>query len=393
MIELYGVTFHIVELALIPFLLFYLPALVFEKRGSRIRACPMLRLYLAGMSLFLFSIALSSLAAWDRSAVWKSFFKWVEIIGLTLAVFLYCSSLARFIRVWRLLLLVYAVSIAYFLVLSYRLALAGSTHDALRSLPAYTSLFVVALIVPFPWHSTWKLAGVVMLCGLVLISLTRGAWIALFVLGAYLLWQGRMRVKAFALGASLALVFLIVVEGNFIPEVREPVYERAQTAFDPQVAGTLVRLEILTLAAHAFWENPLTGIGADNFPLYFIRSSERRAFNLIREPDKISPHNFFIQCAAENGILGILGAGAWLFALYKIAFRRSGASPLPPYLSGLQLHFAVLAVALTFGYVSGELRLPLALYIGLVLGSLRIYPVVGVSEGQAGLLCRRKPLS
>jgi O-antigen ligase len=85
-------------------------------------------------------------------------------------------------------------------------------------------------------------------------------------------------------------------------------------------ATSFFRLNLWRASLNMFWDNPLTGVGLDNF-LYAYRG--RYIFDAAwQEPNLNHPHNIVLDFATRLGLLGLL-AGSWLFYSLGRVIRRA----------------------------------------------------------------------
>jgi len=366
-IEIFGVWFNIFEFFVIPLFILLAPVLLLTR--AKIKGKGLLSMYLLTASLFLVSILLSFYGAIDKGAVAKAFLKWIEIFGLSILVFLYCSSIKRFKQIWWLLILILFVNIC--------ISLIGATTEIqrgicwywrLRQISAYSALFLLALILPF-FEKSFPIALMSVFLGiLVVLSLTRGAWFGLIAIGGYWFWKIRYKRKVLrivVLSGTLIVLTLLI-----LPPIAGAVRHKIQSALSLESPSNRERLGMAIMALNFFLRHPLIGIGAENFSSYLFER-EIPSFISSQNPGKLTPHNFFLQVAAENGIIGLFAILGWLWAIFRILFRSPIPGPLFSYISGLRLFFIATLISLMFGYVAGGARLVLALYTGLVFGTLR----------------------
>jgi O-antigen ligase len=144
----------------------------------------------------------------------------------------------------------------------------------------------------------------------------------------FLLWlreQGRALWPWLLAGAVVAIAGLAVVLN--VPALSE--------RLNLQGATSLQRLNLWRASLTMFAENPVTGVGLDNF-LYEYRG--RYILDAAwEEPDLNHPHNIVLDFATRLGLLGLI-AGAWLFwelaqRLRRLPFAVSG--PWKPVAFGL----------------------------------------------------------
>jgi O-antigen ligase len=88
-------------------------------------------------------------------------------------------------------------------------------------------------------------------------------------------------------------------------------------------ATSFFRLNLWRASLNMIWDNPLTGVGLDNF-LYAYRG--RYIFDAAwQEPDLNHPHNIVLDFATRLGLLGLL-VGGWLFYSLGRTIRRAMAA-------------------------------------------------------------------
>ena len=223
-----------------------------------------------------------------------------------------------------------------------------------------------------------------------LLSASRGAWLALAV--ALLLWAAwaaggripalqerrgdRLLIPAFALLVTLIL------------------FRPALTTFIQGFMGEGInRLDLMRLSTLLVRDYPFTGIGLGAYPLVFS------TYVLLIHVGFIgSPHNLYIELAAEQGVAGLLVFLAIVVLTFRLAWVVSGrqasrsSGPLP--LAGA---VAMLIVLLIHGLVDDPLyaRRAALLFLlvpsGLVTGMWRITAPAKPAKpaARAGLRTRR----
>ena len=157
------------------------------------------------------------------------------------------------------------------------------------------------------------------------LTFSLGAWLgtlaAFFVLAALL---GGRRLLAQTAGgvAIIATVALLAVVA--IPALR---VERLAARLDPSRGTTVVRIQLWRASAELIAEQPLLGIGLDNF-LY--RYPARVPPDAEMEPNLSHPHNLVLQFWLQLGLAGLAALG-WLLAMFLRralpAARATGPAP------------------------------------------------------------------
>ena len=173
-----------------------------------------------------------------------------------------------------------------------------------------------------PWH--W--AALVAVNWALLLTLTRGAWVAfLGTLGIFAVLRVKRRFALyFSAGVTAFVLFLVLVPG--------PWTTRMQSIVDLQDPSNYDRLCMADAALYMIGERPFFGIGPEMvrhlYPIYRHPTAPR-----FQVPHL---HNTFLQLAAEQGLMS-LAAYLWLMvASLSLAWRgyrrHPGRSPADLYL-------------------------------------------------------------
>jgi O-antigen ligase len=135
------------------------------------------------------------------------------------------------------------------------------------------------------------------------------------------------------------------------------------------------RLEMARIAVQAFAEYPLTGIGSLNFPAYLIENANRRVI-IAAEPEKLEPHNVFLQIAAEEGIFAFVSFLSMIFILVSIIVTTMRGTQneigVWRYVYGIKLFMIVMMSNLLFGFIADKYRFFFIVLVGLTLSFLRL---------------------
>ncbi|MCP5116659.1 MAG: hypothetical protein GY953_38010, partial [bacterium] len=180
-------------------------------------------------------------------------------------------------------------------------------------------LLVGRMMVENGWKRPRNWLALVLITTTLLLTLTRGAWIAAAIIcTAVLLRRGRRFLPAYL--AALAVVAVLFV--SFGPETWK---SRIASITDPRDESNYDRLSMLQAGFYMISERPLFGIGPgmvkDRYPIYRHPTAPRfKAAHL---------HNSFLQTAAERGLLS-LAVYLWLMvAGLRMAYegyRREGGA-------------------------------------------------------------------
>jgi O-antigen ligase len=119
-------------------------------------------------------------------------------------------------------------------------------------------------------------------------SSSRGAVVGVLFVLFFMFMKSKYRLKGLiALGVILALVYFLMPDRQI---------ERFESAGDDRTSQT--RLEYWKRGIQLFSSYPILGVGYNNWMV-----AQEKMFGL---EDQQLPHNIFIQCASELGVLGFL---------------------------------------------------------------------------------------
>jgi putative inorganic carbon (HCO3(-)) transporter len=147
--------------------------------------------------------------------------------------------------------------------------------------------------------------GALVLCGIVL-TFSRGAFVALVVLVAGMLAAGLLRLRH-VLALTLAFVALVtIVMPDYVARVQTlQQADAAATSTGGSADGALRGRATENLAAlHAFGDNPVLGVGPGEF---FARESTAyaNALDLRFLGTRRRAHSLYLEMAADTGVIGL----------------------------------------------------------------------------------------
>ena len=250
-----------------------------------------------------------------------------------------------------------------------------------------------------------------------LLTKSRGAWLgwvgACFVLlvGFVSFYRRRMtlrreRVLHWIVGGLTILLLVVVIGGHILSlirvgrdgsTVREWVGEfaasttgRAVSAFYVNTGTALYRRIIWIPTLRMIGENPLIGVGKDNFqityPKYIPETYKERLGILTYRGTKV--HNEYLQVLAELGFAGFLAFVWFIYSLVRtgiFALKRYRDEGPDRYFLSLGLLAGVVAI-LMHSLVSNPLRIPASslhfwLFAGLIGAAARFPGASSVTDG------------
>jgi len=190
----------------------------------------------------------------------------------------------------------------------------------------------------------WLLAVTVLQFTALMLTMTRGAWIAVFV--GLITVCILLRSRALALATALALAVLTVFTFVYAKDQGRTiaVTEMATEAADRNVS---TRLVLWDMSWEMFLDHPWTGVGMGD---YSIEANQRLADRTVRTT--VDSHNVYLQVLATRGLLGFVPFVAfWVVLVVSLAgiLRRAEPGSLArAYAAGaLGVVAAILAGALT----------------------------------------------
>ena len=213
-------------------------------------------------------------------------------------------------------------------------------------------------------------------------SLSRGAYLAILVLGLLLLASRPDRV--FRSRNEKAVALIVVALGLVAlfsrPYFRGEVVTRAESIYAPSTqeeASGSGRTEIWKAATRAVGEHPVLGVGFGSFPyvsqelILTTPGVTTQVLQLREEGDNLVAHNTYLGTSAELGLIGLalyLGVlVSTMLALRRTAVRAMelGAALVRRIAHALILGLAAWGVATVF--LSGETARMLWIIVGLTL--------------------------
>ena len=163
---------------------------------------------------------------------------------------------------------------------------------------------------------------------------TRGAWLGvlllLLVLGVALL---RKQKKVLVLGGVVLLLLLGIAGQN------QGLQERVATLGDASFQSNSERLLMWQSAWNMFLDQPLTGVGAQNYARQY---QNQYISPLAKERDQMHAHNNFLQILAEQGLIGFTA----FVLLFGIILWRGWQGMKKNSFWGYMLFFATLGLLL-----------------------------------------------
>lgn len=166
------------------------------------------------------------------------------------------------------------------------------------------------------WIMRSLAAWAVLACTLtVVFTYSRGAVVALIIMGVFAMLHRPPRIADLVLGAVLFAILLAFLPSNYTA--------RVATILDVFGGTNDIRTEVSfrgrasenIVAILMFIDRPILGVGVNNYPLYYQQYS--RTLGLDPRAENRQAHNLFLQVAAESGLIGILVYGSVIWVILK----------------------------------------------------------------------------
>jgi O-antigen ligase len=196
------------------------------------------------------------------------------------------------------------------------------------------------LAVRWRW---WIVTASVMIFAALLLTMTRGAWIAVFagLAAACVLLRNRVLIVA----TLLALVVMLVyTEENKNDQGRTLAVDSFATEQADRNVAT--RLVLWDMSWHMFLDHPLLGVGMGD---YSIEAEKRLAARHVRTT--VDSHNIYLQLLATRGLLGFIPFVAYFVVLVLTLWKRLRAA-VP---GSMARYYAIGALAATAALLAGAL--------------------------------------
>ena len=344
-IDLAGITVGLTE-AVLPIAVFWLVA--FRRPGPFAIPKPaMLLVVFVGLAV------VTAFWALRLPPAFKEFAKWIEVIVALLATF----DLARNPRDLRPVLIMGGAAMTVEAVLGLAQTALGVGPQSFligRTIRAYGTFqqpnpFAGYLGLHLPFALAFALRGerwwrwtALLLwiagAGAVALSLSRGAWIAVVAGSAIVIWYsgGRRLIDRRLVVAAVVIPTLILAFGHFNFGLDDRIPEPVRLAGEGFASATeitegisegnfaiLQRLAFWTAAGRMFASNPVGGVGLGNYETRY------QDFNLGSWEDSLGhAHNFYLNMAAETGVMGLAPFLAFLAVLLVAARRAADSAPV-----------------------------------------------------------------
>jgi len=164
----------------------------------------------------------------------------------------------------------------------------------------------------------------IVLIGGALSTYSRSAWVAIFLIGAIIVYH----YKNLKIASAIAVLFIVLVA--FVPDLRialAGVINRVVDIFAGNVdTSSKMRIVLGQVAIRMFLDNVFLGVGFRSFPIEFDKRNT--AYGMLEVSE---PHNITYMILSELGLIGIFLFSIILFFLIRLAYRNLKMSRVDTY--------------------------------------------------------------
>lgn len=163
----------------------------------------------------------------------------------------------------------------------------------------------------------------------IVFTYSRGAFVALVAMLAFLLIVRRPRLRGVLIAAGVAALLMPLVPSSYVHRMATLVgaIRQPEETIGVQDASLRGRLSENLAAGQMFLDHPLIGVGLGNYPVRYQDYSQQ--LMLDSRSTERSPHSLYLEIAAETGIVGLLALGIILWVPIRCILdaRRSLRDP------------------------------------------------------------------
>lgn len=221
-----------------------------------------------------------------------------------------------------------------------------------------------------PWPTVLKTTIIGVVIGCLLLSYSRGAFLAFFAQGMLLFFLGRRRPRVRSIICVLMAAAVTFAAANSLRSLSFPVQplgERLAFAVPQEGAASITeRWELWQQAGALTWQKPATGFGPGSFR--FVHPILQKQAYITAD----DPHSLYLKFAMERGwpavLVFVLLVG---FVLWRSCCQRQDSATLLPW----QIHLLAVAItgvllhqALGYNFAFLGIAVPFWLVLGLLAG-------------------------
>lgn len=193
--------------------------------------------------------------------------------------------------------------------------------------PNYYAQIMIVLI-PLGFERFWNdknnfrkgvaLISLVLSLSAVILTFSRGAFVALIIMGILLILYFRLNVTRIVFILLMTVFFLQFVPENYTARMGTLSFLVPGSGTDPKTEVSYRgRISEVLVGLQMFMDNPVLGVGYNNYNINYLDYSRRLGIDPRFEYR--SAHSLYVEVAAETGILGFL---VYAFILYSILSKN-----------------------------------------------------------------------
>jgi len=180
---------------------------------------------------------------------------------------------------------------------------------------------------------SFVIGGDLLIFSAIIMSGSRGTWIALPLSYLIILLYGPQEKKSWAYFLTGSVAFILLVRLLFISDyglISAHVVDRLKGLFTFSIEGTQQfggRLGTVEVALRVIADNPILGVGWDNFPVVFPDYAGIGSFQVFGYGIRLAEtgvHNMYIAAQAELGIIGSILLFSYLYKVVRPLMEHRG---------------------------------------------------------------------
>jgi O-antigen ligase len=313
------------------------PAALMQRVRETWRAAPEQVLLFGSLALYLVVVIASGSQALSRIATAKEVLKWTEVILIAGAALYFLGSIRQLLTLaWATIaagvLEAILGCVQYATFTGDTADRATGTFDQPNPYAAFLNLALplalCLLVFAKSWRVRWLAGGAAAIIGLAsYFARSRGALlgVAVAVIVVTLIRLRLDRIAALA-GGVLALLFGVIWFARLLPQSLQTrigglvAIDTASVCRPPDTANfsTLERLAQWAAGINMFLAHPILGVGAGNYSVEYPRYSV-----ICWQTVYGHAHNFYINAAAETGVIGLVAFLALTVAMVFVGWRAT----------------------------------------------------------------------
>ena len=193
--------------------------------------------------------------------------------------------------------------------------------------PNYYAQIMIVLI-PLGFERFWNdknkfrkgvaLLSLVLSLSAVILTFSRGAFVALLIMGILLILYFRLNITRIGFILIMTVFFLQFVPENYAARMGTLSFLVPGSGTDPTTEVSYRgRISEVVVGLQMFMDNPVLGVGYNNYNINYLDYSRRLGIDPRYEYR--SAHSLYVEVAAETGILGLL---VYTFILYSVLSKN-----------------------------------------------------------------------